>query len=78
MEKIYKTDDKGKKHVVGIRATSRKDGEFIIPVVDVRRGQDARWKANSIIKASSIQQGSKYFRQSFSLMGYSYNKSMKP
>lgn len=51
--------------------------KFTIPVVDVRDGEKERKAAKAIIKSSNISKGSKYITPSFSLLGYSYNHSMK-
>ena len=59
--------------LIGIKVETDKE-QFIIPVADVRRN---RGLVESIIKASNISKGSKFFKPSFSILGYSYNHSMK-
>lgn len=62
--------------LVGIKVESSKE-TFTIPIVDVRNGFSQRERADEMIKQENIQRGSKYFSPSTSLMGYSYNNSMK-
>lgn len=50
---------------------------FNIPVIDVRDGEKARISAEKVLKQANIAKGSKYFKPTFSLYGYSYNLSMK-
>jgi hypothetical protein len=61
----------------GIKITKYIDGKeddaFVIPVVDVRRGEDSRRRVNEIIKQQNIQRGSKFFKPSYSVLGRSYN-----
>lgn len=63
--------------IVGIRITpakGRKDKRpFNIPVVDVRNGDEARQKANSMAKGTN----SRFIKPSFSGLGLSYNSSKK-
>lgn len=51
----------------------KEDDAFVIPVVDVRRGEDARRRVNEIVKQSNIQRGSKFFKPSYSVIVRSYN-----
>lgn len=62
--------------LVGIQVETEED-KFVIPVVDVRISPEARKKAESIIKNNRAEQGSKFFRPSFSVLGRSYNVSQK-
>lgn len=66
-----------KNETIGIRiipAKGRKDKKpFTIPVVDVRRSEDARQRAYKMSKGTQ----SKFIKQSFSGIGLSYNVSMK-
>lgn len=62
-----------KDEVIGIHVETGKD-VFTIPVADVRRN---RKQANAILKSANIHAGSKFIRPSYSLLGYSYNLSMK-
>lgn len=55
--------------LVGIRIETEKE-TFTIPLADVRRN---RKQVDKIIKASNIQQGSKYIKPSYSVAGYHYN-----
>lgn len=63
--------------VVGIRVQTEDKGTFVVPVVDVRRGPKNREAAKKMLKQENIQRGSKYIKPSHSIMGYSYNASMK-
>jgi hypothetical protein len=54
---------------------SRKEGGMkLMPVFDVR---DQRKKVEMILKQRNVDRGSKYFKPSYSVIGYSYNSSMK-
>lgn len=64
---------KENKFSYGIKVETEKDA-FVIPVVDVRDGEDARRKAENIIKS---QNKGKFMQPSFSVMGYSYQVSRK-
>lgn len=59
--------------VVAVEAVSKEDGRFLIHWVDVRMGEDARRKVNSIIKNSNATKGSLFIKKSFSLFGRAYN-----
>ena len=63
--------------LVGIQVTNIKDETFTIPVIDVRRSEKERRYAKSMIKSVNVKTGSRYLNPSYSVMGYSYNKSMK-
>lgn len=63
-----------KERIIGVADESKKDGRFIIPVADVRRN---RGQVERIEKYANIEKGSKFFKPSYSLLGYSYNISMK-
>lgn len=64
----------GKKELVGYNVKTH-DDEFRIPVVNgVRNPQEAK----EMQKALNIQTGSKFFKPSYSVLGYSYNNSRKP
>ena len=60
------------KMIIGIQVETDKDS-FVIPVIDVRASEDARRIANQMGK----QVGSKFMKESFSVLGYSYNVSRK-
>lgn len=75
MTKVYNLLNK-KDEVIGINVETKKES-FTIPVVDVRRSDDQRRKANQILKAANIHKGSKFFSPSYSWLGYSYNVSRK-
>ena len=66
----------GEKTLVGIKVETPKE-TFIIPVVDVRTSERHREAAEDIIKQSNIFKGSRFFKQSYSWYGFSYNTSMK-
>lgn len=59
--------------LIGIHVKTEEE-KFTIPVADVRRN---RKQVDAIIKASNIQRGSRFFKESYSGMGYSYNRSQK-
>jgi len=59
---------------VGIQAKSRKDGEFIIPVMDVRR---ERGVVDRNTKSINSQRGSLYMHPSYSVSGFPYQVSRK-
>jgi hypothetical protein len=63
--------------LVGIRVTKGNGDEVDIPVVDATRSEDHRRLVRAIEKASNMQRGSKYFKPSYSVLGYSYNISRK-
>lgn len=46
-------------------------------VLDVRNGLKERILANFILKQNNIARGSKFFRPSSSVLGFSYNTSNK-
>lgn len=59
----------------GIQVTTH-DDKFVIPVIDVRDGDDARRYAKHILKQSNGI-GGKHMKQTFSLYGHSYQVSQK-
>jgi hypothetical protein len=59
------------KFLTGIRVETRNDN-FVVPVVDVRRGDDARRKISSMEKAVNMQTGSKFFKSGYSENGRPY------
>ncbi len=59
------------KEIVAIKAQSKKNGEFFIPVLDVRN-ETGRF-VDSVSKESNAVKGSKYIRKSYSLIGRAYN-----
>lgn len=59
------------KEVVAIKVESKKDGEFLIPVLDVRN--ETRRYVKSVLKESNSVKGSKYIRKSYSSIGPAYN-----
>lgn len=59
-------------NLVGIKVKTSKE-TFIVPVLDVRRNEDARRRANAFIRAGNIQRGSKFMKISYSGYGYRYN-----
>ena len=60
------------------RKDAKKEGEMkLMPVWDVRDGENVRKKVENILKQRNIDRGSKYMKQSYSVVGYSYNISMK-
>lgn len=61
------------KRSYGIKVETDKQ-DFIIPVIDVRDGEEERKKVNQMIKASNR---SKYTQPSFSVCGNSYQVSHK-
>lgn len=73
--KIFNLLDK-QNDLVGVRAETYKE-EFVIPVVDVRKSDKHRERAARMQKAVNIKNGSKFFKPTYSGMGYSYNTSMK-
>jgi hypothetical protein len=54
-----------------------KDDLFVIPVVDVRDGEERRGQADNILYASNATKGSKYLRPSFAGWGGCYQNSHK-
>jgi hypothetical protein len=76
VEHIGKRDENMIIDVTGIRVTRYEQKPFAIPVLDSRRESDRERIAN-ITKVSNGPQ-SKYFRQSYSIMGPSYNIKRKP
>jgi hypothetical protein len=56
-------------HSHAIRCESKRDGKFLVPVIDVRDGEKARQRA----KEMQRQNGSKFFGTSYSLVGRPYN-----
>lgn len=54
-----------------------KDDKFKIPVVDVRDGDQAREKANAILKSSKVTSNSKHMRPTFAQGGGCYQVSRK-
>ena len=62
--------------LIGIKVQTL-DETFTIPIIDVRNGYSQRERAEEMVKANSIQNGSKYFKPSYSVLGYSYNNSRK-
>lgn len=67
--------------IVGIQVTKFDNGivdeKFTIPVIDVRRGEDARRMATHITKTTNSQRGSKFMKPSYSVMGKCYQNSFK-
>jgi hypothetical protein len=62
--------------IVGYRIT-KKDGErFDIPILDNRNPKHQERIAKTTKERNTIQ-GSKFFQQSYSAWGFSYNHSMK-
>lgn len=59
---------------VGVQAKSKKEGDFIIPVMDVRR---ERSSVDRNTKSINSQRGSLYIRSSYSVAGFSYQVSRK-
>ena len=57
-----------------INNESKEDGKFKIPVIDVRDGEAARKKISEIRKAVNKQTGSKFMKESFSMLGRSYRE----
>lgn len=78
MKKIKQTktevisDPSLRSHVIKVTPVSKP--AFYIPVVDVRDGEEQRESANRMIKANA---SSKYMKPSYSVVGPSYNQSMK-
>ncbi len=58
------------KRVVGFRVQNE-EKNFVIPVLDNRYDPGV---VSAQIKANNIQRGSKYFKPSYSVLGYSYNE----
>jgi hypothetical protein len=73
VKRLTKEFEEGKPELVGYRVKTH-DDEFDIHVVNAIRNPQ---RAKEIQKAANIQRGSKFFKQSFSLLGYSYNVSRK-
>lgn len=60
--------------LIGYKITKADDESFVVPVVDVRISAQHRASANACIKATNK---TKYLQPSYSVLGYSYNLSMK-
>ena len=73
---LTKEYQEGVKTLVGIKVETE-DDKFVIPVVDVRVNEDHRRMAEQITKSSNGHKGSKFMKQSYSLLGRSYNVSQK-
>jgi hypothetical protein len=65
-----------KNQLVGIKVKTDLE-TFTVPVLDVRRSEDERQIVEKFIKAERSHSGSKFFKPSYSLLGYSYNISKK-
>lgn len=65
------------KTLVGYKVTKHEEKPFIIPVVDVRRGEKIRMIADYMQKIANIQKGSKFIKPSYSVLGFSYNAGRK-
>lgn len=61
----------------GIKIKKANGDQFEIPIVNMTVSESEERRGNRIIKASNRQQGSKFFRPTNSLLGYSYNESFK-
>lgn len=73
---ILKTEGK-LSHAIHVETDGVNAQKFNIPVIDVRDGDKAREAVKKVEKYANITRGNRYFKQSFSLYGYSYNMSMK-
>lgn len=72
MKKTIVTNLKDKSdNVIGIRVETLKE-TFTIPVLDVRRSDGTRRRANEFIKDANAHRGSKFLKPSYSLYGYRY------
>lgn len=71
-EKIFKEEK-----LIGYKITKQDEKPFTVPVIDVRRNEDQRRLAEYVIKQNNAQRGSRYFKPSYSILGYSYNVSRK-
>lgn len=60
--------------IIGIAVETEKGDKFVIPVVSTARNESA---VKQIEKAANIARGSKFMRPSYSVLGYSYNRSYK-
>ena len=58
-----------KKELIGIRVEKSEGEIFDIPIADVRRD---RRQVESIVKYANIHKGSKFFKPSYSVLGYKY------
>jgi hypothetical protein len=70
MQKVLNSDNQW----VGVRGYNKKDGDFVVPVLDARV---ERSKVISATYATNFSKGSKYMRPSNSVAGFSYQVSRK-
>lgn len=64
------------KNVAGYRVTNDKGDKFDIPILDNRNPKHQE-RISKTTKEVNALRGSKFFKQSYSAWGYSYNWSMK-
>ena len=57
----------------GVKVETDKES-FVVPIVDVTKN---RVKANAILKADTINKGSRFLKPSYSVLGRSYQVSQK-
>lgn len=59
------------------RFSGEQKDEFIIPVIDVRDGDEHRRAAEKLERAGNAVKGSKFIKPTFSWYGINYNTSTK-
>ena len=73
MNKVFNDKDQW----VGVKVTSKQDGDFTVPVVDARRSENQRAIASEIKRQNNFSKGSRFMHPSYSVIGKSYQVSHK-